>query len=69
MVYKITECLLGKVSKEKKKRWMDLSIWAGWLGSARGQNPSNKKIAETASNNLKGDLRQPKISPEICKIP
>ena len=28
----------------KNKKWIDLSIRAGWLGSARGQNPTTKKI-------------------------
>ena len=42
---------------------MDLSIRAGWLQG--GQNPSPKLIAETASNNLKGDLKQIQISPKI----
>ena len=30
--------------KKKQKKWLDLSIQAGWLGSAGGRNPTKKKI-------------------------
>ena len=40
----------------KNDKWMDSSIRAGWLGSV-GAKIHPKKIAETAANNLKSDLK------------
>ena len=60
----------GKVSN-KNKKWMDLSIRAGWLGLAGGQNPSTKKFAENALKNLKSDLKQPlqpPFSPTLVQL-
>ena len=41
---------LGKVSNKKNKKWLNLSIRAGWLGSAGGQNPTKKNIVFNNKN-------------------
>ena len=48
----------GKVSTTTKIKLMELSIQAGWIGSAGSQNPSKTKIAENAPKNINFNLKQ-----------
>ena len=45
--------------REGLKKWLDLSIQAGWLGSAGGQNPTKKNIVSKKNKDDQNCLIHP----------